>query len=83
MVRINETQRVHDALQYPLMFCHGKDGYFITISQRDPNSTMPIKKQFLLQTFTLIKLWKDKGEVTTSYYIRSLLNQFLVDCMPR
>ena len=68
LVRINETHRAYDALQYPLMFCRGEDGYSIKLPQRDPSSKISLKKPFLLPNFTLIELWKDKGKITTCYY---------------
>jgi len=41
LVRISETHRAYDALQYPLIFCRGEDEYFINIPQCDPNSKVP------------------------------------------
>lgn len=34
--RIYETHRSYDALQYPLIYCHGDDGYNFTIHQVQP-----------------------------------------------
>lgn len=34
--RVNETHRSYDALQYPLMFCRGEDGYHIQIKMINP-----------------------------------------------
>lgn len=36
--RISETHRSYDALQYPLLFCRGEDGYSIQIPQVDPTT---------------------------------------------
>ena len=35
--RISETHRSYDALQYPLLFCRGEDGYDIALPQIDPH----------------------------------------------
>lgn len=34
--RVSETHRCYDALQYPLMFCRGEDGYYFGIKMIDP-----------------------------------------------
>lgn len=34
--RVCETHRSYDALQYPLMFCHGDDGYHLQIKMINP-----------------------------------------------
>lgn len=51
--RISELHRSYDALQYPLLFCRGEDGYSICLPQHDPIKT-PLKKQFPLPVITLI-----------------------------
>lgn len=51
LVRISETHRAYDALQYPLMFCHGEDGYSINIPQIDPATNVPLKKTVSASSF--------------------------------
>lgn len=34
--RVSETHRSYDALQYPVIFCYGEDGYHFNIKQRNP-----------------------------------------------
>lgn len=34
--RISETHRSYDALQYPLMFCRGEDGYHLRYNMINP-----------------------------------------------
>ncbi|XP_050683985.1 uncharacterized protein LOC126978908 [Leptidea sinapis] len=36
--RIAETHHMYDALQYPLIFCHGEDGYHFNIQHVDPQT---------------------------------------------
>ena len=79
VVRISETHRAYDALQYPLMFCRGEDGYQIDIPQRDPKTNAPLKKTVSAANFYSYRLMKrDSGE---NYILsfRNLLNQYLVD----
>ena len=40
--RISETHRSYDALQYPLLFCRGEDGYDIALQQTDPHTKQPV-----------------------------------------
>lgn len=46
--RIAETHRSYDALQYPLIFCRGEDGYHFNIKQIDPYSHEPTNKKVCL-----------------------------------
>lgn len=34
--RVSETHRFYDALQYPILFCRGEDGYAINIKMKNP-----------------------------------------------
>lgn len=36
--RILETHRAYDALQYPLIYCHGEDGYNFGLYQVNPTT---------------------------------------------
>lgn len=48
--RVSETHRCYDALQYPLMFCRGEDGYHFGIKMIDP-LTGVLKKFNLISLF--------------------------------
>ncbi|GFV57914.1 helitron_like_N domain-containing protein [Trichonephila clavipes] len=43
-MRINETHRAYDALQYPLMFFGGEDGCQINIPKRHETTKIPLSK---------------------------------------
>jgi len=43
--RISKIHRAYDALQYPLMFCHGEDGYSIDIPLFNPATKLPLEKK--------------------------------------
>lgn len=79
LVRINETHRAYDALQYPLMFCRGEDGYSIKIPQRDPSSKISLKKTASASEFYSYRIMEKQGQNNYMLLYRNLLNQFLVD----
>jgi len=79
LVRISEIHRAYDALQYPLMFFRGEDGYFINIPQRDPVSKVPLKKTISASDFYSHRIMERQGQNNYISLYCSLLNQFLVD----
>lgn len=79
LVRISETHRAYDALQYPLMFCRGEDGYYINIPQRDAETKAPLKKNVSATDFYSYRLMERDDEECYLLLFRTLFNQFLVD----
>lgn len=79
LIRISETHRGYNALQYPLMFCHGEDGYCIDLHQIDPNTKTPLKKAVSATNFYCYRLMERHGEMNYLLLFRNLLNHFLVD----
>ncbi|XP_024871877.1 uncharacterized protein LOC112454611 [Temnothorax curvispinosus] len=77
--RISEIHRLYDALQYPLLFCRGEDGYSITIPQRDPQTKLPLKNLVSAASFYSYRIMIRKGEVNHLVYFRSLFSQFLIN----
>ncbi|KAL0882000.1 hypothetical protein ABMA27_001749 [Loxostege sticticalis] len=78
--RISETHRAYDALQYPLMFCHGEDGYNFAIHNVDPHTGAPNhnKKTSALQFYSyMIQL--RQNEHIYLHRFKGLFSQFLVD----
>lgn len=49
--RIAETHRSYDALQYPLLFCRGKDGYHFHIKRVDPVTGEPTNKKVCINYY--------------------------------
>lgn len=43
--RVAETHRSYDALQYPIMFCRGEDGYHFNIPKINPDTLEPTEKK--------------------------------------
>lgn len=77
--RISEIHRSYDALQYPLLFCRGEDGYSIALPQRDPETKLPLKNTVSAASFYSYRIMVRQGEVNHMVYFRSLFSQFLVD----
>ncbi|XP_071642973.1 uncharacterized protein [Temnothorax longispinosus] len=77
--RISEIHRSYDALQYPLLFCRGEDGYSITIPQRDPQTKLLLKNLVSAASFYSYRIMIREGEVNHLVYFRSFFSQFLVD----
>ncbi|GFU82915.1 ATP-dependent DNA helicase [Trichonephila clavipes] len=48
LMRINETHRTYDALQYPLMFFRGEDGYQINAPKSHETTQIPLSKMVTL-----------------------------------
>ncbi|GFT58062.1 ATP-dependent DNA helicase [Trichonephila clavipes] len=81
LMRINETHRAYDALQYPLMFFRGGDGYQINIPKRHETTEIPQSKTVSASEFYSYRIMERHGEREVCYLLlfRNLLNQFLVD----
>ncbi|XP_074108441.1 uncharacterized protein LOC141533449 [Cotesia typhae] len=79
LIRISETHRAYDALQYPLMFFRGEDGYYINIPKRDAKTRSPLKKTVSASEFYSYRLMERVSEICHLVLFRNLFNQFLVD----
>ncbi|XP_044313734.1 uncharacterized protein LOC123037405 [Drosophila rhopaloa] len=77
--RISELHRSYDALQYPLMFCHGEDGYTIDIPKIDPVSKKNVKKTVSALDFYSFRIMLRENVWNHLHYFRALFSQFLVD----
>lgn len=56
--RILETHRAYDALQYPLIYCHGEDGYNFGLYQVNPTTRVTnYQKKYLLNS-TILTFYK-------------------------
>lgn len=77
--RISESHRSYDALQYPLLFPCGDDGYCINIPHRDPVTKLPLKKTTSASEFYSYRLMVRKNDNSLLHHARALFNQFVVD----
>ncbi|XP_044588797.1 uncharacterized protein LOC123267978 [Cotesia glomerata] len=73
LMRISETQRSYDALQYPLMFCYGEDGYHINISKRDVTNKLPLNKTVSASEFYSFRIMEREGELTCMQKLKQRL----------
>ncbi|XP_044741908.1 uncharacterized protein LOC123302880 [Chrysoperla carnea] len=60
--RINETHRCYDALQYPLIFWQGEDGYHMNIHRVNPNTGIEMDKTVTSKEFYAYRIMIRDGE---------------------
>ncbi|XP_054287893.1 uncharacterized protein LOC129003620 [Macrosteles quadrilineatus] len=79
LLRVSETHRFYDALQYPLIFSKGQEGYHFGIPMMDPNTNLPTNKKVSSMDFYAYMLMVREDDFNTILRYRQLLNQFIVD----
>lgn len=77
--RIAETHRSYDALQYPLIFWQGEDGYHFNIQQINPNTGAEINKKVTSKDFYAYRIMIKDSEYNHILNCRQLFQQFIVD----
>jgi hypothetical protein len=78
--RVVETHRSYDALQYPLIFWQGEDGYHFGIPQTDPKTgNQLLGKKVSAMDFYAYKIMTRAGEENHLLECRQLFHQFIVD----
>ena len=78
--RVAETHRSYDALQYPLIFWEGEDGYHFLIPQTNPQTRSFIDgKKVSSMSFYAYRLMVRAGSVNHILRCRQLFHQFVVD----
>ena len=78
--RISETHRSYDALQYPLIFCRGEDGYQFFIPQVNPRTGQELEgKKVSAMDFYGYRLMQRGGEINHILRCRQLFHQYVVD----
>lgn len=78
--RVAETHRSYDALQYPLMFWQGEDGYYINIPQVNPSTGSAVtKKTVSAMDFYAFRIMAREGEENHILKCRQLFHQYIVD----
>ncbi|CAN6868811.1 unnamed protein product [Brassica oleracea] len=77
---ISEIHPSYLALQYPLIFTHGEDGFRLGIKKRDSPATDKLKrKDISMRQWFAFCLFERDGECQTLLHSRILFQQFLVD----
>lgn len=76
--RISETHRSYDALQYPLLFWEGEDGYNFNVQQIHPVTHAPTDKKVSAMNFYAYRIMI-RGGYNHLLHGGRLFQQFLVD----
>ena len=80
---VSETHRSYDALQYPLLFPFGDDGYTIDIAQTGPNAVPGRNKTVSSCAFYSYRLMDRLNETNYLLFYGQLLSQFMTDMYAR
>ena len=78
---IKDTHRSYDALQYPLIFWEGEDGYHFPIPLIDPATKKPVdnEKKVSAMDFYAYRMMVRTGTANHILRCRQLFHQFVVD----
>ncbi|CAF2073984.1 unnamed protein product [Brassica napus] len=78
--RISEIHPAYLALQYPLIFTYGEDGFRLGIQKRETDATAKLKTKALsMRQWYAFRLQERENECNTLLHSRRLFQQFLVD----
>jgi hypothetical protein len=78
--RVAETHKSYDALQYPLFFWQGEDGYHFQIPQTHPSTANPgTGKRVTAMEFYAYRIMTRVDEDNHLLRYRQLFHQFIVD----
>ena len=78
--RISEIHPSYLALQYPLIFTYGKDGFRLGIEKRATEATSKLKrKNISMRQWYAYRIQERDGECHTLLHSKRLFQQFLVD----
>ncbi|RID65587.1 hypothetical protein BRARA_D00772 [Brassica rapa] len=78
--RISEIHPSYLALQYPLIFTYGEDGFRLEIKKRETEATAKLKRQTIsMRQWYAFRLQERENECHTLLHSKRLFQQFLVD----
>ncbi|XP_054266833.1 uncharacterized protein LOC128989005 [Macrosteles quadrilineatus] len=78
--RVADTHRFYDALQYPIIFWNGQEGYHFDIPQINPLTRQPLpNKKVSCMDFYAFQIMVCANEFNLLLRCNKLLHQFLVD----
>ncbi|CAN6930494.1 unnamed protein product [Brassica oleracea] len=78
--RISEIHPSYLALQYPLIFTYGEDGFRLGIKKRPTDATAKLKrKNISMRQWYAFRIQERDGESHTLLHSKRLFQQFLVD----
>ncbi|UYV74787.1 hypothetical protein LAZ67_12000976 [Cordylochernes scorpioides] len=76
---VSATHRFYDALQYPLIFWKGQEGYSFHIPQIDPNTRQPLSSKVSSMDFYGYFIMVRRNSPNVIVQFGQLFHQFLVD----
>ncbi|UYV78541.1 hypothetical protein LAZ67_16001942 [Cordylochernes scorpioides] len=76
---VSDTHRFYDALQYPLIFWKGQEGYSFHIPQIDPNTRQLLSSKMSSMDFYGYFIMVRRNSPNVINQFGQLFNQFLVD----
>lgn len=79
LVRIAETHRCYDALQYPILFWDGADGYHLDVKMVDPLTGSETQKKCSATNFYSHRIMIRQDEDNYILRCRQLFHQYIVD----
>ena len=80
LLKVHETNRFYDALQYPLIFWNAKEGYCFNISMINPSTGLAIpRKTVSCMDFYAYHLMVRRNNLNLLLLSRKLFHQFKVD----
>ncbi|XP_055910566.1 uncharacterized protein LOC129944932 [Eupeodes corollae] len=79
VVHVSETHRCYDALQYPILFWQGEDGYHFNIKMKHRLTGLEIAKKVSAMNYYSYRLMVRLNEINHILNCRRLCNQFIVD----
>ena len=77
--RVSETHRSYDALQYPIIYWDGADGYHFNIMQTNPNTGQPLNKKVSSMNYYAHRIMIRQNNTNHILQCRQLFHQFIVD----
>ncbi|XP_059160882.1 uncharacterized protein LOC131944344 [Physella acuta] len=77
--RVCETHRSYDALQYPIIFWQGEDGYHFNIKMINPETNEEINKKVSAMKYYAYRLMIRENQENHILKCRQLFHQYIVD----
>jgi PIF1-like helicase/Helitron helicase-like domain at N-terminus len=77
--RVSETHRSYDALQYPILFWQGEDGYHFNISMKNPTTNLDINKKVSAMNYYAYRMMIRENADNHILKCRQLFHQYIVD----
>ncbi|GFU82821.1 helitron_like_N domain-containing protein [Trichonephila clavipes] len=77
--RVSETHRSYNALQYPILFYQGEDGYHFNINMKSPTTNVDINKKVSAMNYYAYRMMIRENADNHILKCRQLFHQYIVD----